>query len=218
MKFSDAALILSLNDDDEVFMIRPVGGGNYTEVRAAVDNFLSSLLSLVTADTIAWTAVNKTGSDLADLVTKSHTSLDDIGINSHIEIDDFIAAHSPAKVITFAPVESDFNVHIKEGTIAFTVPALLNGYNLTDVLVSVHTPGTGSGATAIQIRRRRAGINADMLSTKVTVGVGEYFANDGVINTSNDDLLTGDQIYADIDELTATPPTGLSIALTVNNV
>ena len=214
-KLSDSTPLLSINTTDSVILVRPSGGG-FTNNRAEVSYFLTGLLALIDDDTIAWEAINKSGSDLVDLANRSHTSLTDIGTNTHSQIDDFIAAHSPAKIITFAPVESDFSVKIREGTIAFTVPALLNGYLLTAALASVHTLGAGSGATALQIRRRRAGADVDMLSTKITISYGEYFAADGVINTTYDDLATGDQIYVDVDELPSTPPNGLSIALTFN--
>jgi len=216
-KLSDSTPVVSINSTDEVIMVRP-SGPNFTNIRSAMDVFLAQLLLLLDDDTVPWASINKTGSDLADIITKSHVSLTDKGTNTHSQIDSFIAAHSPAKVITFAPVESDMIVKIKEGTIAFTVPALLNGYNLTAVLASVHTLGSGSGSTAIQIRRRRAGTDVDMLSSKLTISYNEYFASDGVINTSYDDLATGDQIYVDIDQLPSTPPTGLSVALTFNNI
>lgn len=41
-----------------------------------------------------WGHINFTGSDLADLETKSHTALTDIGTNTHGDIDGFISSHS----------------------------------------------------------------------------------------------------------------------------
>ena len=52
-----------------------------------------------------------------------------------------------------------------------------------------------------------------MLSTPVTL-TNQYSVSDGVVNTSNDDLATGDLLYIDIDGATATLPTGLSVTLT----
>jgi len=212
-KTSDATLITSLNTDDQLYMLRPVGPA-FTNVRVAVSVLLAEFFDLLGDDTIPWDSILKTGSDILDLANRSHTSLTSIGTNTHTQIDSFIAAYSNGKVITFAPIESIYPIAIADGTIAFTVPALLNGYNLSAAIASVHTPGTGTGAVAIQIRRRRIGTDADMLSTKITISVNEYFAADGVINTSYDDVLTGDQIYVDVDQLTTVPPNGLSIALT----
>jgi hypothetical protein len=217
MKLSDPSysVVSPLLATDQVVMLRE-SGGNFVNVRAVVQTFVNDLLTLIGEDTVTWANVDKTVSDLADLTTKKHSDLTEKGTNSHTQIDSFIAAYSPAKIITFSTVESDLDVTIIDGTVAFTVPALLNGYNLTGVLASVHTLGSGSGATAIQIRRRRAGVEADMLSTKVTVSYNEYFASDGVINTSYDDLATGDRLYVDVDQLPSTPPKGLGIALTFN--
>jgi hypothetical protein len=75
--------------------------------------------------------------------------------------------------------------------------------------------GTFEPDMDIQIRRRRSGSEVDMLSTPVTVGSGEYYARDGVINASNDDVATGDLIFIDVDTVhDPTPAYGLSVALT----
>jgi len=96
------------------------------------------------------------------------------------------------------------------GVQAFTVPSSLNGMNLVDVVVSVHTKGI-TGTLDVQVRRRRAGSDVDMLSTKVTLG-DEFFANDEEVNTSNDDVITGDQIYIDVDAIhSGTAAKGLSV-------
>lgn len=112
------------------------------------------------------------------------------------------------------PFGSDETVTTGDGKIGFAVPAILNGFNLTAAIASVGTPGSTSGTTDIQIRRVRSGTPADMLSTKITLSTSEYFAADGVINTSNDDVNTGDLIYVDVDAVNGTPPSGLSITLT----
>jgi hypothetical protein len=216
MIFSDFTELISIGNDDEFILLRPIGGGVYTNSRAKTSTFLSSVLALFGTDSISWASVNKTGSNLSDLANRSHTSLTDIGSNTHAQIDAFMAAHSAAKIITFAPVESDFDIRIKDGTVAFTVPAILNGYNLTTCIASVHTPGSGVGATLLQVRRRRSGTDADMLATRISLAENIYFASNGVVNTSYDDLQTGDQIYVDVDQLTETAPKGLSVALTFN--
>ena len=89
----------------------------------------------------------------------------------------------------------------------------MNGFNLIDVVASVHTKGV-TGTTDVQVRRRRAGSDVDMLTVKVTIG-DEYFATDETVNTSNDDINTGDQIYVDVDAVhSGTAPKGLSVVLT----
>ncbi len=109
-------------------------------------------------------------------------------------------------------VDSDTDVATGDGVIAYTVPSSLSGMNLVNVVCSVHDQGV-TGTTDVQVRRRRAGSDVDMLSTRVTIGA-EYYASDEVINTSNDDLSTGDQIYIDVDAIhSGTAPKGLSVTL-----
>jgi len=50
-----------------------------------VSNIVNSNISNSAA--IAWSKVDKSGSNLTDIVTKSHTSLSDIGTNTHDQID-----------------------------------------------------------------------------------------------------------------------------------
>jgi hypothetical protein len=114
--------------------------------------------------------------------------------------------------VTIVPFESDTAISTGNGKVAWTVPAALSGKNLTAAIASVHTQGS-SGTTTVMVRRRRSGSDVDMLSTGITVSYNEYYASDGSINTSNDDISTGDQIYVDIDAA-ATGAEGLSVTLT----
>lgn len=116
------------------------------------------------------------------------------------------------KSYSIALLESDTSVATGDGKVAFTVPSNMNGLDISNVIVSVHTKGV-TGTTDVQVRRRRAGADVDVLSTKVTVG-DEFFAQDGVINTANDDLATGDQIYIDVDAVhSGTAPLGLGVTI-----
>lgn len=109
-------------------------------------------------------------------------------------------------------VSSDQDVATGDGNEAFTIPSALNGLSLSTVIASVHTKGI-TGTTDVQVRRRRAGVDADMLSTKVTIG-DEYYAADGVVNSGNAEVATGDQIYIDVDAVhSGTAPTGLSVTV-----
>jgi hypothetical protein len=110
------------------------------------------------------------------------------------------------------PVDSDTAVTVADGTQGIPIPASMNGMNLVSALAAVDDKGI-TGTTDIQVRRRRAGSEVDMLSTKITIG-DEFYASDGVINTSNDDLATGDVIYIDRDAIhSGTAPNGLSVVL-----
>jgi hypothetical protein len=89
-----------------------------------------------------------------------------------------------------------------DGKAYFPVPSEMHGMNLVGVQGSVATVSS-SGAPTYQVRRLRAGASVDMLSTALTIDANENdsttAATPAVINTSNDDVTTADQIYIDKD-------------------
>jgi hypothetical protein len=117
--------------------------------------------------------------------------------------------------VNFAVFASNASVAVGNGISGVAIPAGLNGKNLISVSASVYAKGI-TGTTDIQVRRSRAGTDADMLSTKVTIG-DEFYVADGVVDTTKDDLATGDQIFVDVDAIhSGTAPLGLSVVLTFN--
>lgn len=110
---------------------------------------------------------------------------------------------------------TDTSVGDGAGDITFTIPAELNGWNLTDADASVETAGT-TGTTDIQINNVTQA--ADMLTTKITIDSGETSsytaATAPVIDTANDDVATGDKIRIDIDAVSTTAAKGLQVILT----
>lgn len=95
----------------------------------------------------------------------------------------------------------------------FRVPADINGWNLTEVHGSLST-SSSSGIPTAQIRNATQA--ADMLTTKLTIDASETDSSTAatavVIDTSNDDVATGDQIFVDID-VAGTGAKGLFITL-----
>lgn len=94
-----------------------------------------------------------------------------------------------------------------DGKVCFRVPTAFNGMNLILVGASCSTVSS-SGAPAVQVRRSRrtnatTRSDADMLSTGITIDQSEFdtvdAATPAVVNGSNDDVVTGDMIYIDID-------------------
>jgi len=89
-----------------------------------------------------------------------------------------------------------------DGKAYLRIPTTVNGMNLTGVAASLSTVSS-SGLVTVQIRRLRSGTPADMLSTALTIDASETdsatAATAAVINTSNDDVATADQLYIDID-------------------
>jgi hypothetical protein len=101
---------------------------------------------------------------------------------------------------------------VADGVDAFVVPSSLNGWDLVAATASSYSAGA-TGTMDIQVRRSRAGTDADMLSTKITINDGAYTASDGVVNAANNDLATGDLIFIDVDAVHTTPANGLSVVL-----
>ena len=108
------------------------------------------------------------------------------------------------------------NLATGDGQAFFRIPAELNGMNLTGVAAQLYTAGT-TNTHDFQIRRVRSATPADMLSTKITIDSTEVdtstAATAAVINTSNDDVATGDLIAVDIDAVSTTPGKGAIIEL-----
>lgn len=103
-----------------------------------------------------------------------------------------------------------------DGKAFMYAPSDLNGMNLTSVISALSVVGTGS-TTLTQIRRKRAGSDVDMLSTRVSIDAAEYdsttAAAPAVIATANMGILTGDQVYIDHDQNHTTAGSGLVVYL-----
>ena len=103
-----------------------------------------------------------------------------------------------------------------DGKVQVIVPAVLNGMDLV-AAHAVVTTVSSSGTPTFAIRRERSGSAVDMLSTNITIDANEKTsytaATAPVINTSNDDVATGDIIYVDLDTV-GTGAKGHAVVLT----
>ena len=101
----------------------------------------------------------------------------------------------------YIPVQLNADVALVTGDNAgvFFIPPGLNGWNITFV-GAVRASG-GTGVPALQLRNITDGV--DVLSTKVTIDSGEVYsgtaATPAAIDTSKDDVATGDQFAWDVD-------------------
>ncbi len=96
-----------------------------------------------------------------------------------------------------------------DGKAYVRIPAELNGYNIIGVSASLIAAKSTSGTPTVQIARGRqpnattTHSFADVLSTRITIDANEWDSKDAtaaaVINTNNDDLVTGDLLRVDID-------------------
>jgi hypothetical protein len=116
-----------------------------------------------------------------------------------------------AKEIGWFVTASGTATSVADGTQAAVVPSSMDGMNLVDLTCSVHALNSAaSGATTVVLRRVRGATAADMTSTGVTINYDEYTASDETVDTSNDDVQTGDKIYVDVNAITSAAHQGLS--------
>lgn len=94
-----------------------------------------------------------------------------------------------------------------DGKAYYPVPSTLDGRFLVDARAVLDSAGTGGGFLC-QLRRKRSGVDADMLSTRISIDSGENDSLDAAtppaIDDANDGVATGDRIYIDVDGV----PTG----------
>jgi hypothetical protein len=103
-----------------------------------------------------------------------------------------------------------------DGKAYFTVPANLDGFNLTAAHAAVYA-ASSSGAVTVQVHNLTD--TTDMLSTAITIDQSEFSsytaATPPVVDTANDDVATGDIIRIDVDGA-GTGVEGLEIHLVFN--
>jgi hypothetical protein len=122
--------------------------------------------------------------------------------------DSLAGSYAGTKAVSLYVVETTTVLTTGDGKAYFRIPESLNGMNLVTATASVF--GTSSSGTpTIQIARGRqssatsAHSFVDMLTTAITIDVSDFDSKDATtppsINTSNDDVLTGDLIRVDVD-------------------
>lgn len=95
-------------------------------------------------------------------------------------------------------LNTDTALVVGDNAVRFRIPAALNGWNITNVAGSRMS---GTGVPAIQVRNVTDGV--DVLTTKLTIDSGETDSSTAatlpVIDTTKDDVATGDQFAIDVD-------------------
>ncbi len=97
------------------------------------------------------------------------------------------------------------------GKAAFTVPAWMGGWLLTDAECRVYTPGSGSGSLDVSVSRRTAASEGLMYSA--TVGTG-YEKWHGAASAANLAVSPGDLVTVSVTRVHGTPSKGLWVTLT----
>lgn len=197
----------------------------------------TSLSSVVTSAASIASSLSSHTSDTSNphSVTKSQVGLGNVSNVaqvplSYLDTDGTLAANSDSKVASQKAAKTYTDKRIKvvgiqvfgsgtdvttgDGAAFYRIPLELNGMNLIGVAISAYTAGT-TGTTDVQIRNKTQ--TADILSTKLTIDSGETdsstAATAAVIDTSEDDVATGDIIAIDIDATSTTKAKGLYIEM-----
>ena len=120
------------------------------------------------------------------------------------------------RIATIMVVADATTLTTGDGKASIFIPAELDGYNLVDADACVSTAGTGATLTTVQVRNVTDAV--DMLSTRITIDASELTsftaATQPVIDTTKDDVATGDQLAIDVDLIAnTTAPKGLQVIL-----
>ena len=150
----------------------------------------------------AWSASDTLGaSELNTYVRDNMTTISAIFPRNYTVAISLLDADSPVTVVNGIASARLF------------IPPLVNGFVLSDADACVITAST-SGTPTFQIRNVTDSV--DILSTRITIDANEKTsytaATQPVINTSNDDVATGDELRFDCD-VAGTGTTGLTIIL-----
>lgn len=128
--------------------------------------------------------------------------------------DALAGSNAGCRIVQIAVIDFATDITTGDGKAYFVVPTELNGMNLIRVAATVITAGT-TNATTIQIANVTDAV--DMLSTLMNIESTETStrtsATPGTIDTSKDDVATGDVLRIDIDAVSTTAPKGLIVEM-----
>ena len=190
---------------------------------------------LETMPQTAGDSLTLTGTDIdCDTASTTATGCIEIAIASEVDTGtDATRAISPdtlagsnlgEKVVQMVVYDFTTDTAVGDGKFYFVVPSSLTGMNLVEVNAQVITAGT-TGTTNVDLARCVTAASgnacsstvADMLSTNMTIDTGENStdtaATAAVIDTTNDDVSTGQIVRVDVDAVHTTAAKGLIITL-----
>lgn len=130
-----------------------------------------------------------------------------------VTADAIAGSNAGTKVVQLKVFDDATAATTGDGKIIFMVPVEMNGMNLVDCEAYV-TGTSSSGALTVQVRNVTDAV--DMLSTAITIDQSENSsltaATAPVIDTTKDDVATGDLIAIDVDGA-GTSAEGLGVVL-----
>ena len=128
---------------------------------------------------------------------------------------DALDDHDHTRPVGWLASNDGSDVAIATGIQGIIIPPEYDGWEITSVAVAVSVASVGTGTTDIQIQKMRTGSKQAVLSTQVTLAEGEYYAADGVIDTSYDTVLAGDILFYDITAAGGSTSKAQGLAVTV---
>jgi len=174
-------------------------GGDEISV-AGLSGLLADDQHVLDAEVLAVAAAKGANADITSM-----TGLSDKGIPE--------AKVIHTRVVVVKVIADDTALATGDGKAYFTVPVELNGMNLISVGAHVYTVSS-SGTPTFQIHNLTDA--QDMLSTLLTIDANEKDSKDAatpaVINTTYDDVATGDELRFDCD-VAGTSTTGMEIRM-----
>ena len=177
--------------------------GNHTHTAASVGADAAGTAAALVDDLsgVSDPTTARSNLGLGTLATKSAIASGDITDGTIASGDLSAEARSRSLQIVVTDPGGD-TLTTGDGKAFCVVPSELNNFVITALHAAVTTVSS-SGAVTVQVARVRGGTPVDVLSTAITVDASETSsytaATAPVINTSNDDVLTGDFLRVDID-------------------
>lgn len=158
------------------------------------------------------TAASTTAAGTVEIATAAETTTGTDATRA-VSPDGLAGSIHGRKTVILKVIADDTDLTTGDGKMKWTVPADLNGMDLVDADACVYT-ASSSGTPTIQIHNLTD--TTDMLSTRITIDESELnsftAATPPVIDTGEDDVVTGDVLRIDVD-VAGTDTTGLDVIL-----
>jgi hypothetical protein len=192
------------------YMWWPDTGNDLLKQRNAANNAWINVLVLSTGQPCY--AASATVAGVVELATAAETTAGTDTMRA-ITPDGFAGSDFGKRIVQLKICDDTTVVTTGDGKLIFCIPPELNGYNLVQAEAFVTTVSS-SGTPTVQIRNVTDA--HDMLTTRITIDANEYTSYTGAarsaVNTTYDDVATGDRIAIDVD-VSGTGAKGLGVIL-----
>lgn len=166
----------------------------------------------ISTSTNTITSSSTTAQGIIEVATAAETTTGTDATRA-VSPDGFAGSDFGIRIVTIQVTDPNGAVlAVGDGQAYYRVPAVLNNYNLVSIAMHVTTVST-SGTPTVQLANVTDAV--DMLSTKVTVDANEKDSSTAVaavIDTTKDDVQTGDELRIDVD-VAGTGTKGLIVEL-----